>query len=379
MPTVDLPDAGHHPMVDQPLALVTGLRTLLALWPTAEPPASAAGKPVHEHVLARRSIASSILTAGVEAGGESRPRRTPVEKICEGRVAIVTGAGRGLGRQYALDLARHGARVVVNDLGGGIDGTGSDPTVAQSVVDEIRAAGGEAVASPLDVSDSDNGRELVRLAVDTFGGLDVLVNNAGILRDRTLAGMTDEDWDDVIRVHLRGTFAPSRAAAAYWRDKAKQTGSPVDGRLISTSSPVGLYGNFGQPSYVAAKGGIASFTLGVAMELARYGVTVNAIAPAADSRLTAGLMPADVAARFAPAFVSPLVVWLASPRSSTITGRVFDVRGNRVAVVESWRIGAEILHDEPWDPEALGEIVPDLVAKAAPLPDNSGYVQPDQA
>ncbi|SEP27185.1 SDR family NAD(P)-dependent oxidoreductase [Trujillonella endophytica] len=305
-----------------------------------------------------------------------------MEKICEGRVAVVTGGGRGLGRSHALELARHGARVVVNDLGGGPDGTGSDPAVAEAVAEEIRAAGGEAVASGHDVADSDGAREVVRLAIDTFGGLDVLVNNAGILRDRTLAGMSDEDWDSVVRVHLRGTFAPSRAAAAYWRDRAKSTGAGVDGRIICTTSPVGLYGNFGQTNYIAAKGGIASFTLGAAQELARYGVTVNTIAPTAATRLVLALMtdepPAEFVAKFDPGFVSPVVVWLASPQSAAVTGRIFDVRGNRVALVESWRIGAEILRDEPWDPAALGEVVSDLVAKAAPTPDISGYVQPQE-
>ncbi len=302
-----------------------------------------------------------------------------MEQICEGRVAVVTGGGRGLGRAYALELARRGARVVVNDLGGEPDGTGSDPAVAQAVVDEIRAAGGEAVASPVDVSDSEAANGLVQLAVETFGGLDILINNAGILRDRTLASMSDDDWDTILRVHLRGTFAPSRAAAAYWRDRAKQTGAGVDGRLISTSSPVALYGNFGQTNYIAAKGAIASFTLGAAMELARYGVTVNAIAPAATTRLTEALMPAEIAPQFDPGFVAPLVVWLASPRSAGVTGRVFDVRGNRIALVESWRVGSEVLRDEPWDAAALDDVVSDLMAKAAPNPDNSGYVQPDQS
>ena len=300
-----------------------------------------------------------------------------MDRICEGRVAVVTGAGRGLGRSHALELARRGARVVVNDLGGAPDGTGSDPAVAEAVAEEIRAAGGEAVASGHDVSDSDAARELVRLAVDTFGGLDVLVANAGILRDRTLAGMTDEDWDTVVRVHLRGTFAPSRAAAAYWRDRAKATGAGVDGRLICTTSPVGLYGNFGQTNYIAAKGGIASFTLGAAQELARYGVTVNTIAPTAATRLVLALMtdepPTEFLEKFDPGFVSPVVAWLASPQSSAVTGRVFDVRGNRVALVESWRIGAEVLRDEPWDAAALGDVVTDLIAKAAPNPDISGY------
>ncbi|MGY1771994.1 SDR family NAD(P)-dependent oxidoreductase [Blastococcus sp. SYSU D00813] len=299
-----------------------------------------------------------------------------MEQFCEGRVAVVTGAGRGLGRSHALELARRGARVVVNDLGGGPDGTGADPAVAEAVAAEIRAAGGEAVASPHDVADSDGARDLVQLALDTFGRLDVLVANAGILRDRTLAGMSDEDWDTVVRVHLRGTFAPSRAAAAHWRDRAKSTGAGVDGRLVCTTSPVGLYGNFGQTNYIAAKGGIASFTLGAAQELARYGVTVNTIAPTAATRLTAGLMSEEVAAQFDPAFVSPLVAWLAGPGGASVTGRVFDLRGNRLALVESWRIGAEVLRDEPWDAAALDDVVSGLVGKAAPNPDLSGYVQP---
>lgn len=303
-----------------------------------------------------------------------------MEQFCEGRVAVVTGAGRGLGRSHALELARRGARVVVNDLGGGPDGTGADPAVAEAVAEEIRAAGGQAVASPHDVADSDGARDLVQLAVDTFGHLDVLVANAGILRDRTLAGMSDEDWDTVVRVHLRGTFAPARAAAAHWRDRAKATGAGVDGRLVCTTSPVGLYGNFGQTNYIAAKGGIASFTLGAAQELARYGVTVNTIAPTAATRLVLGLVPeeeaGDLATRFDPAFVSPLVSWLAGPGGASVTGRVFDLRGNRLALVESWRIGAEVLRDEPWDAEELDDVVAGLVGKAAPNPDISGYVQP---
>ncbi|WP_409330795.1 SDR family NAD(P)-dependent oxidoreductase [Trujillonella humicola] len=299
-----------------------------------------------------------------------------MERFCEGRVAVVTGAGRGLGRSHALELARRGARVVVDDLGGGPDGTGADPAVAEAVAAEIRAAGGEAVAGGHDVADSDGARDLVQLALDAFGRLDVLVCNAGVLRDRTLAGMSDEDWDTVVRVHLRGTFAPSRAAAAHWRDRAKATGAGVDGRLICTTSPVGLYGNFGQTNYIAAKGGIASFTLGAAQELARYGVTVNTIAPTAATRLTAGLMSDDVAAQFDPAFVSPLVSWLAGPGGASVTGRVFDLRGNRLALVESWRIGAEVLRDEPWDAAELDDVVAGLVGKAAPNPDLSGYVQP---
>lgn len=304
-----------------------------------------------------------------------------MDQICDGRVAIVTGAGRGLGRSHARELARRGARVVVNDLGCGPDGTGSDPEVAQQVVEEIRSAGGEAVASAHDVSDFAAAGELVRLAVDTYGQLDVLVNNAGILRDRSLAGMGEDEWDAVVRVHLRGTFAPSRHAAAHWRDRAKATGAGVDGRLICTTSPVGLFGNFGQTNYIAAKGGIASFTLGAAQELARYGVTVNTIAPTAATRLVLGMTTAEPSeeflAKFDPGFVSPLVAWLAGPGGAGVTGRVFDLRGNRLALVESWRIGAEVLRDDPWDAAELDDVISGLVAKAAPNPDLSGYVQPE--
>ena len=200
--------------------------------------------------------------------------------MCEGRVCIVTGAGRGLGREYARSLARHGAKVVVNDLGGSRDGTGTDTGPAQEVVDEITATGGEAAANTDDISSWDGAASLVQQAIDTFGGLDVLVNNAGILRDRMLFSMTEEEWDGVIRVHLKGTFAPSHHAAAYWRERSK-SGEPVDARLVNTTSVSGLYANVGQTNYGAAKAGIATFTQIAAQELSRYGVTVNAIAPGA--------------------------------------------------------------------------------------------------
>jgi NAD(P)-dependent dehydrogenase (short-subunit alcohol dehydrogenase family) len=316
---------------------------------------------------------------GASAGNHAVPgaiqqaEETELNQLCEGRVAIITGAGRGIGREYALELARRGARVVVNDLGGSSDGVGADGSAAQSVVDEIAAAGGIAVASTHDVSDSDAARELIALAVDTYGGLDVLVNNAGILRDRTLASMSDQEWDDVIRVHLRGTFAPSRSAAAYWRDKAKSSGEQLNARLINTTSASGIYGNFGQSNYGAAKGGIASFTLIAAIELGRYGVTVNAIAPEARTRLTDPVMPENVDAD--PAHIAPVVAWLASVRSAGITGRVFDVGRGRVAVSESWRRGPEVVKSEGvWDAEELGDIVPDLVAKAAPNVNQMGLV-----
>src|SRR3954451_1131287 len=211
-----------------------------------------------------------------------------MSELCDGRVVIVTGAGRGIGRDEALEYARHGARLVVNDVGAARDGTGADATPAQEVVDEIKALGSEAVANNDDVSDFDGAKRLVQTAIDSFGRLAVMVNNAGILRDRMLVNMSIDEWDAVIKVHLRGTFATSHHAANYWRDRSK-AGDPVDARLINTSSSSGIYGNVGQGNYGAAKAGIAAFTVITAMELARYGVTVNAIAPAALTRMTEDL------------------------------------------------------------------------------------------
>src|SRR3954447_20652488 len=254
-----------------------------------------------------------------------------MSELCDGRIVIVTGAGRGIGREEALEFARQGARVVVNDVGVARDGTGEDATPAQEVVDEIKALGGEAVANYDDVSDFDGAKRLVQTAVDSFGTLDVLVNNAGILRDRMLVNMSIDEWDAVIKVHLRGTFATSHHAANFWRERSK-AGEPVDARLINTSSSSGIYGNVGQTNYGAAKAGIASFSIIAAMELARYGVTVNAIAPAALTRMTEDLVrwQADTEASWDPrdpGNVAPLVVWLGSNQSRDVTGRVFNVKG----------------------------------------------------
>lgn len=298
--------------------------------------------------------------------------------LCDGRVVIVTGAGRGIGREEALEFARHGARVVVNDVGAARDGTGADATPAQDVVDEIIAAGGEAVANYDDVSDFDGAKRLVEQAVTAYGGLDVLVNNAGILRDRMLVNMSVEEWDAVIRVHLRGTFATSHHAANFWRERSK-AGAPVDARLINTSSSSGIYGNVGQANYGAAKAGIAAFTIITSMELARYGVTVNAIAPAALTRMTEDLArwsgdadggwdPRD------PGNVAPLVAWLGSTASRGITGRVFNVKGGYVSVAEGWIAGPAEDKGARWEAEELGEVVPRLVAAARPNADTSGSV-----
>ena len=291
--------------------------------------------------------------------------------ICEGRVVIVTGAGRGIGRGHALEFASQGAKVVVNDLGGEVDGSGGSTGPAGEVVEEIRAMGGEAVANGDDISDWEGAQRLINTAVETFGGLDVLVNNAGILRDRMLTNMTIEEWDAVIRVHLRGTFAPSRWAAAYWRERSK-AGETNDARIINTSSPSGLFGNVGQANYGAAKAGIASFTIIAAMELGRYGVTANAIAPVALTRMTENLGMGAAAAQQKPEDfnsmaaenIAPLVVWLGSPESKDITGRVFNVAGGRIAVCEGWNAGPSADKHDRWDPAELGKVVPDLVAKA---------------
>jgi NAD(P)-dependent dehydrogenase (short-subunit alcohol dehydrogenase family) len=297
-----------------------------------------------------------------------------MSRLCEGRVAIVTGAGRGIGREHALMLAAHGAKVVVNDLGGSMDGTGTAEGPAHDVVAEIVAAGGEAVANGDDISSFDGAKALVDQAVGTFGQLDVLINNAGILRDRTLVNMTEAEWDAVIKVHLKGTFAPAHHAANHWRERSKAGEEDIAGRIINTSSPSGLYGNIGQTNYGAAKAGIASFTIIASMELARYGVTVNAIAPAALTRMTENLgmgqAPEAIKEKMAPRWIAPIVTWLASKESSDVTGRVFDVSGMALAVSEGWHRGPSA---EPLDdPEKLGPLVLDLVGQARPNADMQG-------
>ncbi|WP_020671817.1 SDR family oxidoreductase [Amycolatopsis nigrescens] len=293
--------------------------------------------------------------------------------IADGRVVIVTGAGRGIGRAHALAFADAGARVVVNDLGAGLDGSGGSGGPAQQVADEIVAAGGEAVANTDDVADWAGAGRLVRTAVDTFGGLDVLVNNAGFLRDRMLVNLTEQEWDAVVRVHLKGHFAPMRHAAEYWRAESK-AGRTRSARVVNTSSGAGLLGSVGQGNYSAAKAGIAGLTLVAAAEFGRYGVTVNAIAPAARTRMTEGAFAEDMAApadgfdAMAPENVSPLVVWLGSAESSAVTGRVFEVDGGRVSLAQSWRHGPAEDKGARWEPAELGPVVTRLIAAAPPPP-----------
>ncbi len=285
--------------------------------------------------------------------------------FCEDRVAIVTGAGRGIGREYALMLAEHGAKVVVNDLGGARDGTGTDLGPADEVVAEIKAKGGEAVANGSDVSDFDSAKEMIQQAIDTYGQLDVLVNNAGILRDRMLVNMKESEWDAVIQVHLKGTFGPAHHAGAYWREQSK-AGNTMDARLINTTSVSGIYGNPGQTNYGAAKAGIAAFSVIASRELARYGVTVNCIAPGALTRLTEDLQPGEITDEMreaqGPRWIAPIVTWLASRESSDVTGRVFEASGSILAVAEGWRRGPTV---EPVsDPTTLGPIVRKMVSEA---------------
>jgi len=298
--------------------------------------------------------------------------------LCEGRVVIVTGAGRGIGREEALEFAREGARLVVNDVGVARDGTGEDATPAQEVVDEIKSLGGEAVANYDDISDFDGAKRLIGQAVESFGTLDVLVNNAGILRDRMVVNMSIDEWDAVIKVHLRGTFATTHHAANYWRDRSK-AGEPVDARIVNTSSSSGIYGNVGQSNYGAAKAGIAAFTVITAMELSRYGVTVNAIAPAALTRMTEDLVRWQSEGEDTPVWdprdpsnIAPLVVWLGSEQARDVTGRVFNVRGGLVSVAEGWVAGPAEDKGARWQPGELGEVIPRLVAAARPNSDTSG-------
>jgi len=295
-----------------------------------------------------------------------------MSKICEGRVVIVTGAGRGIGRGHALEFARQGAKVVVNDLGAEADGAGRSEGPAGEVVESIRAMGGEAIANGEDVADWEGSGRMVKAALDTWGRLDVVVNNAGFLRDRMFASGSVEEWDAVIRVHLRGHFCTSRHAAGYWREQSK-AGNPVDARIINTSSGAGLQGSVGQATYSAAKAGIAALTLVQAAEMGRYGVTVNGIAPAARTRMTEAIFaetmqkPEDGAFdEMAPENVAPLVVWLGSPESKDVTGRMFEVEAGRISVADGWRKGPEVDKGARWEPDEVGATVKDLLAKAVP-------------
>nr|WP_166640391.1 SDR family oxidoreductase [Amycolatopsis sp. SID8362] len=279
--------------------------------------------------------------------------------MCQDRVVVVTGAGRGIGRAHALAFAAEGALVVVNDVAG---------DAAAEVVAEIEGFGGKAVANTSDVADWAGAEALIGTALENFGRLDVLVNNAGFVRDRMLANLSEDEWDAVIRVHLKGHFAPLRHAAGHWRAEAK-AGRLPRARVINTSSGAGLLGSVGQGNYSAAKAGIAGLTVVAAAELARYGVTVNAIAPAARTQMTEGVFasmarPESGFDAMAPENVSPLVVWLGSEESSHVTGRMFEVEGGKVSLAQGWRHGPAVDKGARWEPAELGPVVADLLERA---------------
>ncbi|MGZ5396951.1 MAG: SDR family oxidoreductase [Mycobacterium sp.] len=296
--------------------------------------------------------------------------------LLDGRVVIVTGAGGGIGRAHALAFAAEGARVVVNDIGVGLDGSpAGGGSAAQGVVDEITAAGGEAVTSGANVADWAQAEGLVQTAVDTFGGLDVLVNNAGIVRDRMFANTSEEEFDAVVAVHLKGHFATMRHAAAYWRGLIKTGNASPDSlhaRIINTSSGAGLQGSVGQANYSAAKAGIAALTLVASAEMGRYGVTANAIAPSARTRMTETVFADMMSTQdkdfdaMAPENVSPLVVWLGSIESKDVTGKMFEVEGGIIRVAEGWAHGPQIDKGARWNPAELGPVVSELLAEARP-------------
>ena len=292
--------------------------------------------------------------------------------ICDGRVVIVTGAGRGIGREHALELARQGAKVVVNDLGVSNSGEGGGQGPADEVVRAIRDLGGEAVANDADVADWEQTEALVRQAIDEFGRLDAVVNNAGFVRDRMFVSCSEEEWDAVVRVHLKGHFCVARHAAAYWRGLVK-AGEPVDARIINTSSGAGVLGSVGQSSYSAAKAGIATLTLVQAAELGRYGITANAICPIARTRMTEGAFGEAMKApdqgfdENDPANVSPFVAWLASAQSREVTGRVWEVFGGTVTVFDGYRREQTKDIGRRWDAAELGRAVKELLSKAQPL------------
>lgn len=283
-----------------------------------------------------------------------------MSRMLEGRVAIVTGAGRGIGRAHALELARHGAHVIVNDYGVTLAGENDTDTPAHDVVREIEALGGRAEVNGADVADFEAAAALVQQAVDSFGGLDILVNNAGFVRDRMLVNTSEEEWDAVIRVHLKGHFATMRHAAAWWRAEAK-AGRQRAARVINTSSGAGLQGSIGQATYSAAKAGIAGLTLVAAAELGRYGVTVNAIAPVAKTRMTEGAF--DTSGLPEPEDNSPIVAWLASEAAGDVTGRVIEIEGSTMTVEDGWRHGASAVADGRWDAADVGPALRGLLAE----------------
>ena len=303
--------------------------------------------------------------------------------LLTGKVAVITGAGRGIGREEALLLAKHGAKVVVNDLGGHFDGTGQSRSPAEDVVKEIRSAGGEAVANFESVTDFKSAKRIVDCAVDNFGKLNIVVNNAGILRDRMIFNMSEEDWDSVVAVHLKGTFNVSRHATAYWREQHK-AGNVLNGRLINTSSDSGILGNAGQGNYGAAKAAVAAMAVIIDREMTRYGVTANAIAPVARTRLTVDATPQTAAGMsqkagewdaFTPAHVAPLVAWLSSDDAKDVHGEVFRVGMGNVWMMRGWHTAAKVSKKgSMWEPAELGGKLKEELAKGVTKKESMGEV-----
>ncbi len=293
-------------------------------------------------------------------------------ELCKGRVVLITGAGRGLGREYALELARAGAKIVVNDLGVTNHGEAADDQPADQVVAEIKAMGGEAVAHYGDVADMTSAGDMVNTALEIFGDLHAVVNNAGFVRDRMFVSATEDEWDAIMRVHLKGHFAISSNACAYWRGKAKKTGGKVDARIINTTSGAGLQGSMAQAAYSSAKGGIASLTLVQAAELGRYGITANALAPAARTRMTEGAFGAAMAApedgfdENDPSNCAPIVAWLCSKASANVTGQVFEVKGGMIMLQDGWREGPTVDIKARWNPVDITGAVEKLMDEATP-------------
>ncbi len=294
-------------------------------------------------------------------------------RLLEGRVAIVTGSGRGIGREEALLMAKHGAKVVVNDLGAHFDGTGASTSPAQEVVDEIRKAGGEAVANGDSVSDFKSAKRIIECAVDTFGKLNIVVNNAGILRDRMIFNMAEEDWDSVMAVHLKGSFNMSRHACEYWREEHKK-GDVLNGRIINTSSDAGLLGNVGQANYGSAKAALAMMAIIIDKEMSKYGITANAIAPLARTRLTVDATPSTAAFMgrevkegefdvFSPRNIAPLIVWLGSEDAKDVHGEVFRVGGGTVWLMQGWHTVGKVSQKATWEPDNLGTQLKSELAK----------------
>lgn len=289
-----------------------------------------------------------------------------MQKLVDDKVAVITGAGRGLGREHALMLAEHGAKVLVNDLGADPDGSGADAGPANEVVELVRSMGGEALVNGADVADFDAAAAMIDQAIDAWGRVDILINNAGILRDRMIFSMTEADWDAVVNVHLKGHFCPTHHVSKHWRERAK-AGETLDARIINTASPSGLYGNVGQANYGAAKAGIAAFSTVCALELARYGVTVNCLAPTALTRLVLGVMgdreiSEEQMEAMSPRWIAAVVTWLCSAEAANVTGRVFDVRGNTLRIAEGWHGGPSA--ENPGEPGELGPVMADLMSRA---------------